>query len=66
MLRPQPLSQKSLRTDRLLSIQVAMRVKSNFNFANSGIYLYHEGSNESINMLCVCGIARGGTTAVAA
>ena len=66
MLRPQPLSQKSFRTDRLLSVQAAMRVKSNFNFANSGIYLYHEGSNESINMLCVCGIARGGTTAVAA
>ena len=38
MLRPQPLSQKSLRTDRLLSVQAAMRVKSNFNFANSGIY----------------------------
>jgi len=65
MLPTQVPSQKSFRTDRLLSMQ-AMQVRSNFNFTNSGIYLYHEGNNEPINMLCVCGIARGGTTAVAA
>ena len=35
-------------------------------FANTGIYLYHKGCNKSVNTICVCGMARGGTTAVAA
>ena len=35
-------------------------------FANTGIYLYHKGDNKSANTICVCGMARGGTTAVAA